>query len=104
MDYIITSYTPGDFDHVSFDFIMTKGVGIEKNKEIAQTNYETVNRDFNVIINTRTAALNMTIFHYPICKDGSRLVHSSVTDSTEIGLHLFHDNNGEKIITIRPGK
>ena len=103
MDYIVTSYLPGEFSHVSFDFIMKKGVGIDKNKEIAQTNYETVYRDFDVIINTRSAALNMTIFGYPVCKDGSSLVQSPVTDSAEHGLHLSQKENDEKAINLQPG-
>ena len=103
MDYIITGYTPGEFGHVSFDFVMKKGDGIEKDKEIAQTNYETVYKDFNIIINTRSAALNLTIFDYPICKDGSTLLHNPVSDSTEIGLHLYHEIYCKKFIKLLPG-
>ena len=82
---------------------MKKGTGIEKNKEIAQTNYETVYKDFDVIINTRSAVLNMTIFYYPICKDGNGLVRRQITNHTVFGLELFYEQNGENAIELRPG-
>ena len=100
---MINSYTPGEFNHVSFDFIMKKGDGIDENKEIAQTRYETVYKDFDVIINTRSASLNMTIYHYPICKGGKIVVQRGVTGNRQNGLDIFHKPTGEKRMMLIPG-
>ena len=87
-DYIVRSYRVGDFKHVSYDFIILKGEGIEKNKEIAPTNYETVYQDFDVIINTRSASLSMTIYTYPKC---------------EVDKVVTHQQDGTKSMELRPG-
>ena len=89
VDYVISNYVGGDFGHVSYDFIMKKGAGIEPNKEIGNTKRGSVYNDFNIILNTKSAMMNMIRFAYPICQ-------------ADNGITINEENDG-KIVSINPG-
>ena len=90
VDYVISNYVGGDFGHVSYDFIMKKGAGIEPNKEIGNTKRGSVYKDFNIILNTKSAMMNIITFTYPICQ-------------TDNGINITNKENDEKVLSIDPG-
>ena len=99
-DYVIEQYSQGEFGHVSYDFIMEKGKGIENNKEMALTRLGPVNDDFTIILNTKSALLDMTTYSYPICETDEQIARSKKTRN---GLKIVETTPTEKALNVQPG-
>ena len=67
IDYRIQKYKRGNFGHVSHDFIVIKGQEFEDSQEIVMSKLKSVYGPITIIINTRSAELNISTFSYPDC-------------------------------------
>ena len=67
VDYRIQKYKRGNFGHVSHDFIIIKGHEFADSQEIVMSNRKSVYGPITIIINTRSAELNMSTFYYRDC-------------------------------------
>ena len=67
VDYRIQKYKRGNFGHLSHDFIVIKGREFADNQEIVMSKRKSVYGRIAIIVNTRSAELNISTFSYPDC-------------------------------------